>query len=465
MEKLTRFLNLFIAALLLSGGLITTLEAAPKKKKKVKLPAWTLGEEHPDYPRSIYWYAPGEGPDLVSASDQARAQVTAQLQVQIKSVVTSTEEELIEEDRSYYSAAYKSTVESLVDESIQGIEIVQTHKASGVHYALAVLNRSIYLGALEAELRDYAQQLETLYQDAGAKLDKGEVFAAIENLSDAVDLAPEVYPRQSYFNALSDVNFNLQQSLQSAALLSHVRDVISDIDLTLVSGADQVSAPGQRLPRPIIVQASLNRQGGSLAISEMPLRAYYASGDRAAKLATTADGRAEVIVSAVPGDRPDAGYVTIKPNLGRMPEIMGPLLVNLELRVNFGIEGEVAAFAVMIKDSQGQRLENVEADIEAIVLKSGFRIDPKSSLVISGEVSQVPIKRIEVGTSASFQAEARLRLEVIEKTSGATKASMEVNKKTVAKTEKQAAVSAMQDVGGSVKRKALTEMLGDALAD
>lgn len=459
-------------SLLLILALSLTVLADPasaqfrKKQKRdaPKLPAWTTGAEVAEYPQMLFWTAPGQGPDLVSASDQARAQVTAQIQVRIKSVVSSTEEELTEGDRRYYSAAYSSTVESLVDESIQGIEIVQTHSAGGTYYALAALNKNTYLGGLEAELRDYADQLGALYDDAQRNLDRGEVFTAIENLSDAVAMAPEVYPRQNFYNALADMNFNLPSNLQAAALLSHVREVVSSIDLELVKGDKQVSAPGQRLPRPIVVKATLQRKGAKLPIAEMPLRATYASGDRAAKLATDDMGMAEFMVSAVPGDRPDAGYVVIEPNLGRMPDIMGPQLKDLELRVNYRIEGEAAAFAVSVKSKAGKRLPEVEAAVEAVVLKAGFRIDPKSSMLIQGIVTTSPTKEIEVGGSATYQAEALLRLEVIDLKTKANKGSLEVNKQTVSKNREDAGTQAMNKVGGAVKRKALTEMLGDALA-
>jgi len=441
----------------------TTAVAAPKKKKKNKLPTWAQTGEHSQYPAELFWVGLGNGPDLVSASDQARSQVSAQLRVQITSVVTATEEELIEEDRNYYSTSYTSTVESLVDESIQGIEIVETKSSGGSFYAFAVLNRSTYLGALRQELQDYADQLSALYRDAEKNLDTGEIFPAIENLSAAIDLAPEVYPRQNYHNALSEANFNLPQHLQGAALLSHVRTVLGTLKLTLVEGGDQTSPPGQRLGQPVVVGVTIDRKGKALPVAEMPLRASYASGDRAAKLVSDGSGQATFTLSAVPGERPDAGYARITPNLGRMPDIMGPMLKNLELVVNYSIVGKAAAFAVKIISSDGTRLPRVESAVEETVIKSGFRIDPQAPMVLKGVVTLAPMKEIEVGGSATYQAEARLRIEVMETSSGKNKGSMEVKKMTVSKNRDEANEQAVNKVGSAVKRKALTEMLADAL--
>ena len=451
-----------IAALMLSAC-ASPADAAPKGKDK--LPAWAETGEHSQYPQALFWTGVGSGSDLVSASDKARAAVASQIRITIKSTATSTETEYMEADRDYYRSAFESTVESMVDETIQGIEIAESKKAGKEYYAYATLNKSTYLGGLQTELQGYADRLTALYMDAEAMLDRGDIFPALENLVDAMELAPEIYPRQNFYNALSDVNFMLAPNLQGPAMLSYVRSILSNIELSLVSGGDQTAPPGQRLSKAVVVSVTLNRNGKAVPIEDIPLRARYASGDMAGKMNTDEDGLATFAISAVPGERPTAGFVTIVPNLGRMPEIMGPQLRNLDQVVNYTIAGEVAGFAVVIKSSKGKRLSKVEAAVEETVMKAGFRIDPGSKMVIQGTVAAPVIREIEVGGSPTFQAEASLRLEVYDVTTQTNKGSMEVSKKTVNKDRMRASNSAMDDVGKSVKRKALTEMLADALAE
>lgn len=438
-------------------------DAAPMAKKG-KVPAWALSGEMAQYPKALYWTAPGSGANLVAASDKARSEVAAQLRVQIKSVTKSSEAEFTGSDRDYYASSFQNTVESLVDETIQGIEIAKTQKAGDTYYAYAVLDKEAYLGGLLRELEDLGSQLRSLYDDAEAMLDRGDIFPGIENLAEALEIAPKVYPRQNFYNALSDRNFALPSHLQGAALLSHIRSTLSNVSLELVSGARQSSAPGQRLPKPVVVKASLSRSGKVVPIEELPLRASYASGDRAGKMATDEDGMASFPVSAVAGDRPGEGWVKIVPNLGRMPEIMGPELRTMEQIVTYTIEGDVAAFAVQVRDGKGKRLSKVEKDIEGTLVKAGFQIDPKATLILKGTVAQPAIRKIEVGGSPTFQAEAQLTLEVYDREEKRSKGSMEVSKKTVNKNETTAANKVKDQVGKSVKRKALAELLSDALA-
>jgi hypothetical protein len=279
-----------------------------------------------------------------------------------------------------------------------------------------------------------------------------------------MELAPEVYPRQNFYNALADINFILPSNLQGAALLSHVRSVLSDVKLSLVSGGDQTAPPGTRLAKPVVVGVTLNRSGKSVPIADIPLRASYASGDAAGKANSDERGQASFAISAVPGERPTAGSVRIALNLGRMPEIMGPELRNLEQVVNYSIAGEVPGFAVIIKSTAGKRLPKVEAAVEETVMKAGFRIDPESRMVIRGSVATPVIRDIEVGGSPTFQAETTLRLEVFDVLTETNKGSLEVSKKTVNKDRTLASSKAMEQVGDAVKRKALTEMLADALS-
>lgn len=463
MFRMIKQISFLLVMTLILSTCASPADASPRGKRD-KLPVWVQNGEHAQYPQGVFWTGLGTGEDMTTAADKARAAVAAQLRVQVKSVVTSTESEFMGDDGDYYHSAFESKVESLVDESIQGIEIVESQQVGKAYYAFAVLNKSTYLGGLETELRGYVDQLTKLTGDAESMLDRGDIFPAIENLSDAIELAPEVYPRQNFYNALSDFNFVLPANLQGAALLSSVRSVLSNIEMTLLEGNNQTAPPGQRLAKPVVVRVTLNRSGRKVAIAKIPLMANYDSGDRAGKVNTDATGEASFMVSAVPGERPTEGSVRIALNLGRMPEIMGPELRNLEQVVKYTIAGDVAGFAVVIKSSTGKRLAKVEAAVEETVMKAGFRIDPASKLLIKGIVAAPVIRKIELGGSPTYQAETTLRLEVFDKTTDSNKGSLEVSKKTVNKDSQRASTQALDQVGAAVKRKALTEMLADALA-
>jgi len=212
------------------------------------------------------------------------------------------------------------------------------------------------------------------------------------------------------------------------------------------------------------VKVTLGHGSKRIGIPDMPLRVVYASGDRAAKPTTDADGEVEILVSAVAGDRADAGYVRITPNLGRLPENMAASMSNLELQVPYAIAGEAAAFAVVVKDDRGNRLSKVEDDLGRLVVQAGFRVDPQANLQLQGLVSLENVREINVGGSPTYQAEASLRLSVYDVSSKATLGSLEADKKTVNKDKTKAQQAILNQVGKAVKRRELTEMLADALA-
>lgn len=433
--------------------------------KADEVPAWAKSGIHPGYSQGMYWTGVGSGADLKTASDQARAEVAAQLKIQIKNSTETTESEYTGSDREYYASAFKSTTESIVDQTIQGIEIVESKPVKGTYYAYAVLDRNQYLGALEAELREYGDRLAGLYDDAEGLLDEGKVFPAIENFSDALELVPQVYPRQSFYNALAKVKYNLPNNLNGPGLISEVRKVLSAINLTIESGENQTAAPGQRLGKDVVAKVVLNRNGKFVAISGMPLRAVYESGDLVGKPSTDANGLASISVSAVPGNRADAGSVTISPNLGKMPDIMAPQLKHLSATVAYGIAGNVPSFAIIVQDANGNRVRAIEDDLAQAVIKAGFKVDASSKMKIEGKVKLDDVREINLGGRSNYQAEATLNLTVTDLSSGVQKASMSVSKKTVNTSKSKASDSALNDLGGSVKRRALTEMLGDALGE
>jgi hypothetical protein len=461
LRKFTQIVSLVILATLIWSCAATGKDSQSSGRGKV--PSWAKNAVHPQYPKALFWTGMGSAMDLTEASDKARAEVAAQIKVRITSVTTSTESELLESDREFYQSSFESSVQALVDASIQGIEIVESKQVGGDYYAFAVLSKFAYLGGLERELQDYSDQLSRLYADAQKMFDRGDIFPAIENLVDAMELAPEVYPRQNFYNALADVNFNLPQHLQGAALISHIRSVLGDVNLSLVSGGNQTAKPGQRLSAPVIVKCTLTRASGSVPIANMPIKAVYESGEVSAKTSTDEQGLASITPSAIPGERPDAGSLRIALNIGRMPEIMGPELKKLELQVNYRIAGEVAAFAVIVKSAEGKRISRVEDYLAKTVLAAGFRIDPASKLVLEGQILPTDVREIDLGGVPTYQAEVSLHLAVVDKSTGSKKGSMEVSKKMVHKSKNTASEKARDQVGSMVKRRALAQMLADAL--
>ncbi len=431
---------------------------------KNDIPAWAKTGKHPGYPQGMYWTGVGTGADIKTASDQARTEVAAQLKVQIKNSTTTIEQEFTREDRSFYSNAFNSTTQTLVDQTIQGIEIVESKQADGGYYVYAVLDRNQYLSSLEQELDDHGNRLKTLFQDAESLLDQGKVFPAIENFTDALELVPQVYPRQSFYNALADMKYTLPNNLTGPGLLSRVRTVLSNVQMTIASGADQSAAPGQPLPKSILVKVVLRREGGLVPIGGMPLRVIYESGELAKKTMTAYDGVASIDISAVAGSRAGQGAVIITPNLGRLPDIMAPQLKHLSLTVNYKVVGAAPAFSIVIKGQNGKRLNDVERDLSKAVIKAGFRVSETAPLRIEGAVKLGATREINMGGRPSYQTEAILSLIVVEVSSGVQKAALEVSKKTVNTSKSKAEAAAIGDVGGRVKRRQLTEMLGAALA-
>ncbi|MCF7903291.1 MAG: LPP20 family lipoprotein [Candidatus Marinimicrobia bacterium] len=429
------------------------------------IPGWAKSGKHPVYPDGMYWTGVGSGPDLKTASDQARTEVASQLRVQIKNSTKTMEEEYTGDDREFYANAFNSTTETIVDETIQGIQVVESKPAGGTYYAYAVLDRNQYLSALADELRQYGDRLSGLHDDAQSLLDQGKIFPAIENFSDALALVPEVYPRQSFYNAIADMRYHLPDNLTGPAMLSELRTILSGVTMTVLSGTDQTAAPGQRLPDVIAVKISLARNGRSIPISGMPMRAVYESGDLAAKPVTDDRGVAELSVSAVPGNRTDAGAVIITPNLGRLPEIMAPQLKHLTATISYRVSGDVPAFAIIVRDRDGNRLKSVEDDLAQAVIQAGFKVDPAADMLIEGKATLDDVREISLGGRPTYQAEATLDITVTDLSSGVQTASTSVSKKTVNSNKSKASRNAINDLGGAIKRRAMTELLGDALGE
>lgn len=405
--------RLSISKILLSGICLLLFWNFLPNEAEGQIPRWYLDGRSAEYPSPAYITGVGEGQNPEDAAGQARASVTAQIRVQIESEITSITREMSVDDQSTFETMFTSATTSRVDETLQGLDIALQAEHAGMFYALAALNRQRFLNELRSDLDRLKEEFNTLTQSGRNQIREGNIFAGISNLLDTQNLSSDFYGAMSMYNALSDTPYDRGDVLGMSSLVSEIRDALTSIRITVVSGDDQTASSGRPLPEPLVIQAVYSKDGRDSPIPNLPLRIEYQDGSEADRLSTESNGKASFYLTALPV-RSEVNQVTIRPVFTAIPGNYRDVIRNMSLRATYRIaQDEQAVVAVVIRDEDGARLSRVEQRVGSAVERLGYTINDRAAIVIEGTLSLMDVR--EVDGIAGTQTAARTELSLMVK--------------------------------------------------
>ena len=427
-----------------------------------KIPKWFNETELPDYPLDFYITGTGNGASYDDAVLKAQATIASQLRVTIKSELTSIETEINENDRVSYAQMIESTSNSVVDEKIEGIEIIKKEESEAVYYVFAVLSKEKFTAGLETELDNLRGQIVSLVSNARKLKPQGKIFAALENYTDAQEIIPVFYSKMAFYNAIAMVPYSLEKEITLGEINSEIRDILAGIQISLVSGDNQTGEPGKPLPEPVVFQVVYRQGTGgeSTPIPKMPLIVKYGDGNLIEKLTSDQSGKAVCYVTAYSGGTA-MGKIVASPNLYRLPTLYRKYLNKAECSARFNVSEETKIIcAVDIRDDNGKTLASVERNLSRAVEQLGHVVNPESNILLKGVVVITSTKEIEGYGGKQFVVGSELSLAMINRTTKEEMASLVADGKGMDKVEKKAVEAAYNNV--KVGKKELAEMIAEA---
>ncbi len=427
------------------------------------IPKWYVNNELPGYPTSQFFIGVGEGSTAEEAQANAQAVIGAQLSVTVESTVQSFMEEMTSEDQSVLTEGFKKATTSTVNETVSGIEVVKQKKAKKVYYVFSALDKSKFLAGVTAELDQLWKSMEGLVEDARNQVSKGNIFAALENYTDAQEFVLPFYTKKAFHDALSEMPYVITENITLPKLVLEIRGILAGVTVDVTAGDNQSADAGKALDEAIgfHVYYQSSTSDKQISIPNMPMVIKYEDGTVAERGSTDLDGEIEVNVTAVPftGNR---GKIIARPNLVRLPELYRSYLKNTEGVATYSLgEVEPVRFSLIIKDEAGKRLPKVEAKLSKSIEKLGGIISKDAAITLKGTVDIVSEKEVEGKNGVQYMVTSELSLFMIVNATDENVASFTGRGKGVSpKSMAKARAASFKKV--SVKKKALSEMLAKA---
>ena len=149
---------------------------------------------------------------------------------------------------------------SAKQESLPGVEISLRHSGQTKFYVLARLSREKYRQHMKQKYTEVKKRATS----GDKKLVDGHVINALEMYSDALKIAKTLtLPDGETSNAISGVDIRQK-----------INDVLNDIKVRAISGAEQTADYGNKLTEPLVVEVHYQNK----LLRNCPLKATYTHG-------------------------------------------------------------------------------------------------------------------------------------------------------------------------------------------
>lgn len=392
--------------------LIITLLAA-SCMLPAQAPQWFTAGQVPGYSRNDNFIGLGEGGSFDEAQANAQAAIGSQLRVTVEATLdVFTRESQINDDVSFAEDIERQTRTS-VQETMQGIQVVEQEKVGNKYYVFAVLNKSRFFSGLQTELSDIQDQVRKLLQDARRNTGEGMIHAALESFSEAYDQTLLFYTKKGFLDGLGGSAYFFEPAISPSEVIGEIRRVLSAIGIEILSGNNQSAPLGDFLPEPVRFIAQYeDKDGTKIPIRNIPVIVRAADNSLIERVNTNAQGTAEVQVRAVPSDG-NRGQARAELDLRALSSAFRSFIRRAEIVVRYSVEeGAPIATRLRITNERGDRLDRLEQTVTRNLTALGFAVSDDAPFALVGVVTKVDEQQVDGMRGPQYVVNVELNLDL-----------------------------------------------------
>jgi len=415
-----KVLNIILLIIILTSGL------------SAKVPKWVKNNSHPDYPADEYFIGIGISSDRTEAEDLARANLIKEISVKIESELENIESETIKNGKVDTKSEINQKIKTVVEANLVGVQIAALEQDKETYYALAVLSRLKYFTTLEIKMEEIGGRIKNLINDSNNLQEEGLLLSAVKNYRESAELLADYSEKSDLYTALTGKKYAVLKTIDSTSIQLSVQKIVTNTKLTIYRGAEQTGISGNKLPEPVIVKAiyktPLHKE---VPVQNLPIQIAYENGDRIDNLITGTDGKIKIDITAVPTDETGKqGAVVFK---ALFEKVKGNLP---EITMTYLVETTKVTYSVKIDNPVLQK------KITAMIAENGYSVSNNGDFIITANSSVVDKNEIESPFGNMFMVKVEANLNMKEKSSGKTIASMKATGRATDKSSEKAQDSA-----------------------
>ncbi len=408
-----------------------------------QIPTWFSTHSHPKYPVTEYIIGVGTGggeTGAESAKKAALADIAAQLRVQVQSEMrTVTESFSVNDDEQIYSD-FKRQSRTAVNDEITGADVIETvvDAQSSTTYALVVLNREKYSGALRSELESGWTQARDLRAAAAAFASQGKLTEALQSIDQIKAVLAPLFTKQVLHNAAAKSPFVFPAAFNPAALQADIRTMLSNVRLTKKSGDGQQGTIGEKFPSPLAVAVTV----GGVPCAGVPVVFVLDDKTVLGEAVTDANGTAN-ISTIVRNGKGIKAKLALK-GLGREFE---QNLNASSVVFTWTTRASDKAFSLTVTAKNKKAADAVQSKLTSAVSQIGYKVVTMSNYALTAEISAGVPNTIQGMAGTLYNLTMEVTVSLKENKSNSILGAVKFSAKGVGKSEDEA----LEKAAGALK--------------
>ncbi len=422
-------------------------------------PDWFRTGRLPGYGSNDYFIAVGEGNSFDEAQINAQANIGSQLRVTVEATLeVFTRESQINDDVDFSEDIERQTRTS-VEETIQGVEIVERENIGDRYYVFAALNKSRFFSGLQNELSNMHEEVNNALLLARQDLEIGMIYAALENYTEAYDKTLEYFAKKGFLEGLGGSAYLHETVISTVDVLGEIRRVLSGIEIAVLSGNNQKAELGSFLPEDVRFITRYNDlNNAEIPIPDMQVVVRDAENNVIDRVRTDSDGIAEVPVRAIPTEG-DRGIARAEIDVRNLATAFRSFMRRPEVLVRYRVEeSEPIAVRLSITTESGEILPRVEQNVARQLTRLGFTVQEEAPFTITGVVSKVDEQKVDGLRGSQHLVNVELSLELAVTSTGERFSSTRLTGNGLSPRSAEAALQASYSQI-SINRRAMTDLM------
>ena len=424
-----------------------------------QLPAWVTTREHADYPLSKYLIGIGSNVEPEKACEDARAEVAAQVSVNIKSTIKTQDLSITFGDNSFTRSELEKKTRAKANIRIEGLETAETCEADGIFYCMAALDKETFSRTLARELETARREVNSLVKRAGEALMEGKVAQAVEIFSNADLIAREAAPAKLLCGLFSP---GPEKCRNLDGFQDEIRIVLSRIRARKIPGVHSASV-GNRLQEPLEVFVYYETDSGiELPLTDVKVNFRFGPRDMVGSAITNLEGVATFNPVARMGGT-GGGNTALIEAVVTLPAAPVGLQDELDASVEFIIllKGKPKNVSVRASDETGLETRKLEGLVKNTLRELGYSVSNSGSMWrLDAELRTDNVKTIRNLTGSSTIVRINTVFTLRHRPSGISYGNFKTSSVGIGRSEKDAKKNALEKL--EIPRQRLAELLVEA---
>ena len=401
-----------------------------------QLPQWFSTHAHPNYPAEEYIIGVGTGggaTGVESAKKAALADIVAQLRVQVQSEMRTVTESFSINDDEQLSSDFRRQSRTVVSDELIGADVAETvtDTSTQTSYALVVLNRRLYSAAVGSELESGWKQASDLRASAMDFFSKGKMNEAVQSVDQIKQVLAPLYAKQVLYAAAARKPFASASLFNPAALQTDLRTMLSQVQLSKVSGDKQKGKIGASFAQPFVVSVKAN------GVPCAGVSVIFQLNDRTVLGSANTDEKGNAAFSTAIRSFSGDG-IRAKISLSGLGREFEQNVASSSVVFTWTAESSDKAFSITVNAKNQKVRDAVSGKISAAVTSIGYKVVTMSGSALMVDVTSGVPSKIEgmAGTLYNLTLEAAVSLK--DSKTGTILGSVKFTAKGVGKSEDEA---------------------------